>query len=337
MVLETGGIRLRLSEPERISPLGQRHWFPRLFLMPDGRLLQSNSVVDDATTAMLSGQTAAARISADKGRTWTEFPVPPSVGFPVTLGDGRVRFFSYIIWLDNGVSTGRWADWTPRGGWTGEGSYTIDMPPATETVPGVSGYGFDRTVMLDTDGALLATIYGRDKDEPKYRCVLIRSTDEGLTWSIRSIIAEDPNLPVREGYCEPVLQRVRDGSLLCVMRTGGRTDPMYQTRSVDGGHTWSKPQNLGVLSVDPDLCLMANGTLVCSYGRPTVDLIFSRDGSGHDWTPPVTVFTGNSTCYTGLREVSPGRLVLVYDSNSEGSPWEAQDNQINRVFIDVEV
>jgi hypothetical protein len=37
-----------------------------------------------------------------------------------------------------------------------------------------------------------------------------------------------------------------------------------------------------------------------------------------------------------MAEVAPGRLLLVYDSNAEGSPWKAHDNQINGVYIDVE-
>lgn len=336
MNLETDGIRLRVSDPARISPPGERHWFPRLFHMPDGRVLQFNAIVDDTTSALSEGRTGAARISADGGATWTEFPMPTSYGFPVTLADDRVRLFSYIIWQADGVATGRWSDWTGDG-WTPEQRYTIDLPPTRDKVPGVSGFGFDRTVMLDSDGALLATIYGKYEDDAKYRCVLVRSTDEGRTWSTVSTIAYDPDLPVREGYNEPVMARVADGSLLCVMRTGGRTDTLRQARSLDGGHTWSRPQDLGVLSVDPDLCLMSNGLLALSFGRPTVNLMFSRDGAGHTWTPPVTLFTGNSTCYTGLREVAPGRLLLVYDSNPAGSPWEAHDNQVNRVLIDVEV
>jgi hypothetical protein len=136
--------------------------------------------------------------------------------------------------------------------------------------------------------------------------------------------------------------RAKDGSLLVMMRTGGY-DPMFQTRSHDDGKTWETPANMGALSVDPDFCLMRNGLLACSFGRPTVQIMFSPDGSGHVWTAPQTIYSGprvngreNSTCYTGLRETADGRLLLVYDTNSPGSPWEATDNQINAVFIDVE-
>ncbi|MCW5854336.1 MAG: hypothetical protein KIT87_29980, partial [Anaerolineae bacterium] len=118
------------------------------------------------------------------------------------------------------------------------------------------------------------------------------------------------------------------------LNTGDVIDVFYR-RSTDNGATWSAPQDLGVYSVDPELCLMHNGVLACSFGRPTVNVMFSLDGCGREWTAPTTVFTGNSTCYTGLREVAPGRLLLVYDSNSEGRPWDARDNQINAVFVDV--
>lgn len=135
-----------------------------------------------------------------------------------------------------------------------------------------------------------------------------------------------------------MLARVADGSLLTVMRTGGgyeRQYPMYQARSLDNGLTWRAPETLGVYSVDPDLCLMSNGLLACSFGRPTMEIMFSPDGSGYTWRQPRTVFTGSSTCYSGLREVAPGRLLLVFDSNHAGSPWQANDNQINAMYIEV--
>ncbi|MEA2525658.1 MAG: hypothetical protein QOF73_2885, partial [Thermomicrobiales bacterium] len=206
----------------------------------------------------------------------------------------------------------------------------------------VSGMEIDRSVLLEPDGSLLATMYGQFEGDIRFRCILIRSLDDGATWDYVSTIAYDPTIG-KEGYGEPVMARVKDGSLLAVMRTGG-FDPIYQTRSLDDGRTWDVPANLGILSVDPDLCLMSNGVLACSFGRPTVQLMFSLDGSGYEWTAPQTIYSGprvngkeNSTCYTGLRQIADGRLLLVYDSNSPGSPWQATDNQINAVFISVDL
>ena len=332
---------LTISPPRRMSPPGRRHWFPRLFCMPDGSLLQFNATVDDETNALTQTNASSGRLSSDGGVTWREFPMPDRYGFPVCLADNRIRSFSYLQWREGeGQVTGRYSDWDAgREAWTSEEPYVVhSLPVATRAnAATVGGMALDRTVLCEPDGTLLATLYGHLAGQEKYNCMLVRSQDEGRTWDFVSIIAYAVDI-AGEGFCEPVLARVADGSLLTIMRTGGgmeRKYPMYQARSLDNGLTWSAPENLGVYSVDPDLCLMSNGLLACSFGRPTLDIMFSLDGSGYAWSKPTTVFTGSSTCYSGLREVAPGQLLLVYDSNSAGSPWQAHDNQINAVSIDV--
>lgn len=330
---------LTLSEPWRISPPGRRHWFPRLFTLADGSLLQFNSTVDDAIEAIRHEQGSAWRRSFDAGRTWQEFATPAHEGYPVTLTDGRVRIFSYILWQrEDGQLYGMSNDWLPgTPSWATPQPFLVNIPPTAVRPNGVSGMVLDRTVYREPDGSLLATLYGHLAGHAKYNCMLIRSEDEGQTWEFVSIIAHSETIP-GEGFCEPVLARVADGSLLTVMRTGGgyeRQYPMYQARSLDNGLTWLAPERLDVYSVDPDLCLMSNGLLVCSYGRPTLEVMISVDGSGHQWGRPTTVFSGSSTCYSGLREVAPGRLLLVYDANRTGSPWQANDNQINAMYIEV--
>ena len=80
-------------------------------------------------------------------------------------------------------------------------------------------------------------MYGHLEGDEQMRVLLIRSEDDGLTWNFVSTIAEVGTSGKRgnyevgyEGFCEPVMTRARDGSLLVVMRTGGY-DPMFQTRS----------------------------------------------------------------------------------------------------------
>lgn len=54
---------------------------------------------------------------------------------------------------------------------------------------------------------------------------------------------------------------------------------------------------------------MGNCLLVCSYGRLTFEFMVSSGGSGYQWSQPSTIFSGNSTCYSGLCEVAPDRLL----------------------------
>lgn len=346
--MTTRQITATVTEPIRISPPGERNWFPRLFVLPDGRLLQFDVFIDDATEAIAKEHGALGRISDPFGRDWREISMSRHYGFPVVLKSGVIRAFSYIIWRhSDGVrQTAAVADFDPVTlTWRDQPDAVITLPlRAVERPDSVVGVSFDRSILCESDGALLATMYGTFEGDSAYRVIMVRSDDDGATWSFVSTVAYDPSAG-SDGYCEPVMARVADGSLLCVMRVGDR-QPVRQSRSLDDGRTWSEPISLGVPSVDPDLCLMRNGVLAVSTGRPAIHVLFSPDGSGRDWSVPLTVYAGpranerereNSTCYTGLRETADGRLVLVYDTNAAGSPWTAADNQINAVFIDVTV
>jgi len=114
---------------------------------------------------------------------------------------------------------------------------------------------------------------------------------------------------------------------------------MHAVRSSDGGKSWTAPVKLAsyTASVFPDLVLMSNGMLACSFGRPGCHLMFSVNGKGEQWTERATIFEGPSTCYTAIREVAPGKLLYVHDVVPAG--WKklasGQFNEIRGVFVTV--
>jgi hypothetical protein len=180
-------------------------------------------------------------------------------------------------------------------------------------------------VLETADGSLIACAHTAYQGEAKARTICYHSTDKGRTWGSESTVAYDPDM-WGEGFVEPVMSFCSNGDLLCVMRTDGHL-PLMQSRSTDGGKTWQKPRKTGVLGVDPDLCLMSNGVLACSYGRPGNRIMFSVDGTGREWTDHLTIYeyefaryswdggkvSFTSFGYTGIVEVEPGKLLLVYD------------------------
>ena len=145
----------------------------------------------------------------------------------------------------------------------------------------------------------------------------------------------------QEGFNEPVMIRLsrgpREGRLICLMRTGNRVDPLYQTHSDDEGGTWSPPRPLPLKGVDPDLIEMADGTLACSFGYRILPepspppppehgnyVAFSTDQGetwGHVTHLPIEPHSAasRSTCYTSLREVEPGKLLVLFDIGSKRS------------------
>jgi len=112
---------------------------------------------------------------------------------------------------------------------------------------------------------------------------------------------------------------------------------LWQARSTDGGKTWQPYKTLEVRGVDPDLCLMTDGILACSYGRPGNRIMFSIDGTGGEWTDRLRIYEyqRGSFGYTGIVEVEPGKLLYVYDRR-DSKHNGLQTPAIQGVYITVE-
>ena len=295
--------------------------------------------------------------SFDERKTWEPWTPGPRQGVgPMTEGvavqmkDGRILIFDvYAEHLRERVFQGK--RWISRDGWrtvSGPESIRVSVPKAE--ISGVDDRGepisrlyIRRSVLLLPSGDLLASAYGRfDEDMapveylPKMkqtRSYLVRSSDEGMTWTYYSTIAVPPM--EQEGFGEPVIVQLkhgrRAGRLICQMRTG-RECPIYQAESDDEGKTWTKPRPLrwtysrfgrqrDLIGVDPDLIEMRDGTLVMSYGhKPDYQdhgnfLAFSLN-QGETWTSETRLNSSITMAYTGVREVSPGVLFVVYTNSN---------------------
>ena len=312
-------------------------------------------------------------VSNDGGHTWTQWNPGAGQGHgPIIEGavhqmrDGRIRIFD---WIADGPSpegefTGQM--WDSSDEWQtvqGPTPFCVHLPQAKtgydDNGKPYSGVTFHRSVVELTGGDLLACIYCWFKEddvpssyEPKmnrFRCVLLHSSDQGYTWHYRSTIATNPSIG-QEGFDEPVMiqlsQGPNQGRLICLMRTGNRVDPIYQSQSDDEGKTWSLPFPLPLRGVDPDLIEMADGTLACSFGYRIITdppapehgnyVAFSTD-QGETWSNltylPIEPHAGvqRSTCYTSLREIEPGKLLVTFDIGW----WHSPVRYIGRRFIHV--
>ena len=224
-----------------------------------------------------------------------------------------------------------------------DGGRTVSERQATVHVPdAVAGIGhapapgplFWRSIVERPDGSLLAAMYGwfEGDDSPvpgqsgsmRYRTFVVESTDGGSSWRYLSTVAYDPDTGT-EGYCEPVIRLLPNGTLCALLRTGGNNRPFWQdnplcvTFSADGGVTWVRPVRTGHEGVSPDLCVMSDGALACSYGRPGADLMFSVD-RGRTWIDPVCVDPERYSGYTALCELEPGVLLYGYGAMKRLDP-----------------
>jgi len=122
------------------------------------------------------------------------------------------------------------------------------------------------------------------------------------------------------GFTEGAYEIMPDGTFLCVMRTtdGRGIGPMYLSRSKDLGVTWTKPEAFTLSGVLPKLLQLKNGVMAMSSGRPGVQLRFSTDGQGRNWSDPIEMLpyhglTEDVSCgYTNLLATGPDRFLLVY-------------------------
>jgi hypothetical protein len=202
------------------------------------------------------------------------------------------------------------------------------------------------TIIGGPGGELLATFYYMtQRDSRRRRLVLIRSTDQGRNWEEYGVIAaiepkEEPwSWMGKEGPNEASLVRLPSGRLYCVFRTG-EGGYLGEAWSADDGRTWTQPVSTGLIGVAPHLRLMQDGLLAFSTGRPgPVVVMFSSD-EGKTWTNVTTVFTGQSTHYSDLIEVEPGKLLIVYDNTAYG--WhpiplsdKSSKNAIYGTFVEV--
>lgn len=207
-----------------------------------------------------------------------------------------------------------------------------------------------RSIVEMPDGALLVAAYGwfEGDDSPVpgqpgscyYRTFVSRSEDRGETWEYLATVAYDPAIGT-EGYCEPVIRLLPDGDLLALLRTGGDSrpyhldNPLCVTRSSDGGRTWEEPQRTGFEGVSPDLCVMSDGTLACSTGRPGAWLLLSDDG-GRTWTDAVSIDATRYSGYTAVCEVEPGVLLYGYGAKDWLDPQTGErHNSLRTVRLHV--
>ena len=136
-----------------------------------------------------------------------------------------------------------------------------------------------------SDGRLLYVGINLSSKDKKEAHVDI-SADGGLTWeTVGTIPIPESEI---EWYHEPHVVETFGGNLVALFRRqpGDGQNYMWQTESMDGGHTWSVPHATPIFGFPAHLLRLKNGWLLASYGlrRPPFGerACISRDG-GVTW------------------------------------------------------
>ncbi len=190
------------------------------------------------------------------------------------------------------------------------------------------------------DGRLLWPVYSREgRTRYPYGVALgsilgiTESTDGGSSFRWIASMCDDVTVGQHR---EPGLVRLPSGELLAVIRTGtfpSDDNVMVQVRSSDGGYTWSPPRRLARPGVCPQVLLLDNGVLVCSYGsRRYLHVMASWDGGGRDWSEPLILYEGQTSGYSNVQTLGPDHFRIVYQEGTFDA-FQEGGNRIVRVEI----
>ena len=309
--LPTPQLKVTISEPwPVVERKGVPETRPYLYDMGKGLLLMSVAQGPDAFY-----EPYGLLKSTDAGKTWT--PIPgldqlPTTPLPcVRRPDGGILAMSRWTWLQkDGSVTGKTvhlnADATS---FTMEDNH-INLPAEYLNETAKDQTICERHVWNDADGGMTMVVWSRkNMKRADGRMVtsrfthLLRSTDNGKTWDYQSTVGPGG---------EPALVKLSDTEMTAVIR-GEANFCMKESFSHDAGKTWSAPVQMEEGRVMPDLVLMSNGVLACSYGRPASCLMFSLD-KGKTWTSHHVISDRIRFNYTSIREISPGRLLYIHDA-----------------------
>ena len=159
------------------------------------------------------------------------------------------------------------------------------------------------------DGAIWVTSYSGEghinpvngQYSPYYSAELFRSEDNGhsfVQWAHMEYDADGHEFPYQNGgFSDSDIEFMDDGSMVWFFRsawamyTGREWDPMYMSRSTDGGHTWSKPVKFADTGIYPRVCKLGCGTALLCYAHPGIFVTACHDGKGLKWEAPMMIMT----------------------------------------------
>lgn len=129
-------------------------------------------------------------------------------------------------------------------------------------------YGSFRSCIELRDGTILAACVGRRRRDSAEFNFVVRSADKGKTWSFHPI-AEDSTHQLQ--FNETEIIELPNRRVLAMFRCHKMGESvgnyLYQAMSADGGVSWSPFRRTPIWGYPPQLIVLANGKLLCTYAH----------------------------------------------------------------------
>lgn len=196
------------------------------------------------------------------------------------------------------------------------------------------GYAWDSQLQkqhkLDTEGEEVCVVG------------LMISKDQGKTWSqgpelTTHVEKNDGAVHAISGMDEPAIAFCPDGSLYMLARTG--RDHLYESRSTDGGRTWSEPVPSPLISHNAPASL-------CAFGgsKPGILAVWNNSrtnrwplcaavsfDAGKSWSQPYVLADtpGQQASYPGCTQAADGAFVIVWQQDHAGGPRTIESVRID--------
>ncbi len=199
-------------------------------------------------------------------------------------------------------------DWQYRATRTYDPKVVYDSCNEEETLYLVScGVYCESTIKVGPDKKTLWTATYKPGVDPKTGmysgksgAYILRSDDDGESWRCVGYIRyegdaeKDRFAYTRDGFSEPSIEFMDDGSMICLLRTcgvfGGTTEwgPTYLVRSFDEGVTWSKPEYFADRGALPQLLKLDCGATLAVITRPGI-YVYASDDNGYTWNTKLEI------------------------------------------------
>ncbi len=236
-------------------------------------------LLDTAISSSLGWHSCTLTCRRSTGTLWRYPRIYDNSGAGAT-----VRYYSY--------STDHGATWSAVS--------ALSTPTGMDKLATVGEQGGRFIEVVDDDTAkVIIMAYGWPTGIEYNSVVCLESTD-CMAWTVRAVVATGTESMT---FNESSVERMSDGSLVCVMRTSAATGALYQSRSLDNGLTWSAPTAVAPVGAwegwwghAPVLRTLQDGSTMCIHrGRDDSDsaciLAMMSIDSGVTWGTPAAIDT----------------------------------------------